>query len=291
MLSMYPLPSLLRRLCNALLTISLCIVADGAHSAGESGLRLMSPQAHSLGVSAIAIDGRAELVATGGSDQRILLWHLPSARQWRSLAGHGAAITNLAFSPDGSLLASGDEQGGVRVWRIADGASLCQWKNSDLSYASLPYPQAAVSVGWVGHDEVWSVGDRGYARQWSLAECAETSRIALHSGAVRGSLRDRDGWILAAPDAVLRLNAQGIMQWRIPIDSDPLRLIRRTGGGAVSLSDGRVLEFDRQGRLDRTSSIQFDGGHNLSIAALSDGWVRWSSKFGHNNRFLRCHFP
>ena len=268
MMRTYPL----RRYRSSLL-ISLCIGVGGVCGADEAGLRLMSPQAHSGAVSALAIERRAELVATGGSDNRIYLWHLPTARQWRSLVGHSAGIRSLAFSPDSSLLASGDEDGVVRVWHVANGVSLCSWKNTDLSYPQFPYTQAAMRVAWVGNDAVWSVGQRGFARQWRLSDCVETARVALHDHTTWDALRDRDGWTLAAHDAVLRLNAQGKIQWRIPLNTYPLGLISRVSGDAVLLSDGRVLEFNQQGRLVSATGVQFNGGLGMSIAALGDGWV------------------
>ena len=137
----------------------LCLRAGNVQSAPT--LRLMLPVAHAGSVDALAVRPDAEMVATGGSDQRIQLWHLPSARQWRSLVGHNAGVRTLAFSPDGRLLASGDEGGGVRVWRVADGATLCSWENSYDRDAQLPADQASMRVDWIDRDTVWAVGQRG----------------------------------------------------------------------------------------------------------------------------------
>jgi WD40 repeat protein len=37
------------------------------------------------------------------------------------LAGHGARIRNLVFSPDGRLLASAGDDGTIRIWGFSEG--------------------------------------------------------------------------------------------------------------------------------------------------------------------------
>jgi WD40 repeat protein/serine/threonine protein kinase len=48
------------------------------------------------------------------------LRRLFEARQ-RTLLGHGAAVTGVAFGPDGSWVVSGSEDGTIRVWDVATG--------------------------------------------------------------------------------------------------------------------------------------------------------------------------
>src|SRR5581483_9816647 len=46
----------------------------------------------------------------------------PPAEAIPPLAGHGATIRALAFSPDGTLLASASDDGMVKLWDPSDGA-------------------------------------------------------------------------------------------------------------------------------------------------------------------------
>ena len=52
------------------------------------------------------------------------------------LTGFTSAVTSLAFSSDGKVLAVGADQGEVTLWRIADGALLHRGKRLAVSSIS-----------------------------------------------------------------------------------------------------------------------------------------------------------
>lgn len=63
------------------------------------------------------------LLASGGYDEwdnRALLWNPRTGERLRTLIGHakGCNVTHIAFSPDGTTLATGSTDGTVKLWRI-----------------------------------------------------------------------------------------------------------------------------------------------------------------------------
>jgi WD40 repeat protein len=71
----------------------------------------------------VALSPDKGLVAAGGEDE-VLIWRRDSPAQPEVVPGYGRYVYSVTFSADGSVLASGDENGGVRVLDVASGEFL-----------------------------------------------------------------------------------------------------------------------------------------------------------------------
>ncbi len=91
--------------------------------AQHAPLTLLSPPAGGEG----RVRG-AGLVASGGTQGVVLLWDRRTGRLLRPLLGHTSAITGLAFTPDGSRLASASTDGTIRLWH-PDGRTLWTYRD------------------------------------------------------------------------------------------------------------------------------------------------------------------
>lgn len=90
----------------------------------QTGLLLRTLQANGAGdvrvVESLAFNPGGLVLAAGYSyvDNAVRLWDVETGLLLRTLEGHQAGVESLAFSPDGSMLASGSYDGAIRLWGV-----------------------------------------------------------------------------------------------------------------------------------------------------------------------------
>jgi len=94
----------------------------------DDSIHCFEGHGHQSGVYSVAWSpSAADLVATGGSDDRAFLWRVgqdafeETQGECSELTGHTDTVSSLAFSSTGSLLASGAMDGSVRIWESSTG--------------------------------------------------------------------------------------------------------------------------------------------------------------------------
>ena len=105
------------------------IAAHGNGNFGQRGLLYdtVSKQLHTFheggySVWSEALAPNGNLVAYGRTDGTVNIWDIASLTQVKTFMAH-TAVSSLAFSPDGTLLASGS-YGEVRLWHVVSGELL-----------------------------------------------------------------------------------------------------------------------------------------------------------------------
>lgn len=97
-------------------------------------------QGHVLGVTAVTFAPDGLTLATGSHDHRICLWrYMSDERRWRlqhilggeplnrdQAVGHVAPVTALVFTPDGTTLCSGAQDGVLDIWQYD--ATTSSWR-------------------------------------------------------------------------------------------------------------------------------------------------------------------
>ncbi len=68
-----------------------------------------------------AVDANGRMLATGGPNNTAGLWNLATGEQIAELSGHETDVTAAVFNAAGSMLATGDDRGEIRMWRFDDG--------------------------------------------------------------------------------------------------------------------------------------------------------------------------
>jgi WD40 repeat protein len=79
---------------------------------------------HTNVVTCLAFNPTGSVLASGGVDQTIILWDVPSFHPRAVLRGHTGGVRTLGFSPDGSRLASAGGDGSLFTWDVARGVRL-----------------------------------------------------------------------------------------------------------------------------------------------------------------------
>ena len=88
-------------------------------------------------------------MALGASDGTIEIWDVGQGKFRKSLRGHDAAITALAFSEDGELLASGSEDlWTIRLWQTRSGKLLKSTKEGKGLIRTLAFSLWGTGVGF-----------------------------------------------------------------------------------------------------------------------------------------------
>ena len=86
----------------------------------------LTGQGGTIGRAAFSADSR--WVATTNEDgNNIVIWDVSKGRLLWNLTGHSERVNSVAFSPDGSRLASGSDYKTVRIWEVATGREIRRW--------------------------------------------------------------------------------------------------------------------------------------------------------------------
>lgn len=248
--------------------------------------------------SALADDGRT--LANGQKDGLVRVWDLGSGRLTRTLRAHPetkggmeSGVSALAFSPDGTLLATGSERIGeqatLKVWEVGSGRErmdLADLKGSIEYVAISPDNRLLAASGRRTFTKVWDIGTgtelrsipaRGpvaFSRDGQslfVANGPELAQLDLGTFREIRSFKGHSRNILSlslSPDANTLATASGHAQapgddsvrlWDIRTGAQ-LRLLQGHSSAVTSVAfseDGRILvstSYDRTARVWETAS-------------------------------------
>jgi len=133
--------------------VRLITTADGAV---ESELRKHTDWVTAVGFSPPG-GSAGDLVATGDRAGNLFLWEPLGGREHGTLKGHTAAVTDIAWRPDGGVVATVAEDGSLRLWDPKQSTQLKTWQ---------AHGGGAESVAWLKDGRLVTTGRDRRVKVW-----------------------------------------------------------------------------------------------------------------------------
>jgi actin-related protein len=219
----------------------------------ETTIRLWQPgserqlSGHKSHVWYVALSPDGQLVASGGSNNTILLQNTSDGQTLKTLTGKTGIVFSVGFSPDGQTLYSASHNKVINLWRVSDGSLIKTVNAPEKDYAIVTISPDLRLVGFYRED--------GNFKLWSLEQDSLIRMLDGEVPAVNCGAFSRDGQMLAlgSRDGKIEL-------WSV---SDG-RLLRSLGQ-----SDAKVMSttFSADGKL---LAAGFENGA-IRLWRISDG--------------------
>ncbi|MEM9450325.1 MAG: serine/threonine-protein kinase [Cyanobacteria bacterium P01_E01_bin.6] len=227
---------------------------------------------HGGAVTTVAVSPSGQVLASGSTDRRIILWNMQSGTKLHTIegksllhnTGHADRINTLCFTPDGSTLVSGSDDGTIKLWDLSEQTLISTLSSSEWVISAIAIsPDGSLLV---------SGGDNGVIEFWDLERGEFIERIRKHS--------DRISHLQIHPDGKALLSSshdQTIRLWDLRT-ADLLNTFRghrtRIGSFATSADwqfmvsgsdDGELTFWD----LSQATPIKTILAHNDAVRCLA----------------------
>jgi WD40 repeat protein len=174
------------------------------HSPGQSGETIIN------GITGAAFSPDGKLIATASDDLTAKIWDAKSGSELMTLEGHVAAtatnppfegVVQVAFHPNGTLLATAGADGTVKMWSTEDGRKildrLVHQDSAVIDLAFSPDGSRLATAAFDGTAKVWRVSAALNARTAGSGGLEELYTLIGHTTGVYGIAFTPDGSRLA----------------------------------------------------------------------------------------------
>jgi len=273
-LPVMPISGIVMRSSNADATRSVTMSADGIvrlwNTQTKEKLASWRPPgsagSRSSAINLLAVNVDAGRVAVVCKDRRLLLWD-PRAGDVMEASGHSDDIRAIAFSPDGTLLATGSVDRTARLWDAATGAPFAVLDGHSNGVSAVAFSPDGKRVATASGGSFDST-----ARLWNVVAGSELHTLAGHTDKLVAIRFTSDGGrvVTASADRTARI-------WDVPTAREIAVLAGHAGpltGLVVSADGGRIATSSTDGtaRLwDAVSARELFvlKGHEKGVTSLA----------------------
>ena len=179
------------------------------------------------------------LVSCGEWDNSVRLWDVASWKEKSVLTGHIDSVRSVAFSPDGSTLASGGHDKTVRLWDTTSEEQISVFTGHTGDVLSVAFSPDSSTLASGGHDKT--------VRLWDMASKSQKAVLTGHTDQVESVAFSPDSRTLATA------SSSRIHLWDLTASTTTSAILRITPPAIPSPSIGEQLAV----------SLDIVGGENV----------------------------
>ena len=260
--------------------------------AGQPTAQTSSPRKRGISRRAVVIGIVSGAVAiAGGGITWYALSQSPAGTTFYVYGGHSDVVTSVAWSPDGSRIASASDDKTVQVWNASDGSNVYIYRGHSDVVTSVAWSPDGSRIASAGNDDtvqVWNASDgsnafiyRGHSDfVTSVAWSPDRSRIAS-----AGNDETVQVWNASDGSHIFTYQKHSKIVTSVAWSSDGSRIASGSGDETVQVwnaSDGSNV-YIYHGHSDVVTSVAWSPDGSRIASAGNDNTVQvWNASNGSN---------
>jgi WD40 repeat protein len=270
--------------------------AGGIHIWDGEGKLLRSFHARPGALRQILFTPDGSGLLTAGDDQTLARWRTSDWQQLVRKAGYVAGIYEVAFSPDGAILATGAIRHGlIDLWRVSDGALLGHEEAHDgLGVNAVAFAPSGAFFATGGEDSLarlWTATGEPMRSLAGHAEYVTSVAVAPDSVTLASASYDKTIRLWNAADGKTVRVLKGHTSWvnSVAFSPDGRRLLSASYDRTARLwdvSSGREIGVLGQFETDATTTAWAPDGKTLAVGLSAGGQVHLLGPDGSSLRVL-----